>query len=879
LPRVYIGVHTKILFKALRTNFLNILLLTLIFSCSHSLFGQEVVPVKDSISSDSIPKPKEALDGIISHTALDSIVEDVVHKKVRFYNEAHLQYLDIDLQAGYIEIDYETSVISAKGVLDSVGEYTQLPIFKQGNEETVQDSLFYNFETEKAIIFHVRTEQSGIITLGEETKKVNDSTIYVRDIRFTTSDKKNPDYYLRTRKAKIIPNKKIVTGATNLVISDVPTPLFIPFAYFPLTTESTSGFLLPTYTETRNQGFSLQNGGYYFALSDYVDLALTGDIYSNGSWGFRAQSSYKKRYKFNGRFSYSYESNIFGIQGFDDYSKSTNYNIRWNHSQDAKASPNSNFSASVNLGSSRYYQQSLNENNSGDYLNNTLSSSINYSKRFVGTPFNISMGFTHSQNTNTEQINMSLPSLKLNMDRIYPFAPKTGSSKNPLQKIGLTYGLKADNRVQTTDDEFFTPQMWQDMQSGVQQDVSMSTNMKAFKYFTLAPNANYKEVWYFESIDKNFDPQQNEVVTDTVQGFTSFREYNVGASLSTNVYGNVSFTKGRLKGIRHTLRPSVSYSYRPDFSYYYDEVPETADNTSFETYSKYDIGIYGRPSTGLSSSVGISLNNTFEAKVMSKDSTEIEPRKITLLNNLNFSTSYNMAADSLKWSPTNVTGGTTFLKDKLRVNVGMTLDPYALNANGQRINTANISNGGSLFRLTRANLTANYAFSSKDFDGEDAERNTEDNVYDQGSGTEGLLGTNMAANRGPSINESGKKQKEEKQIFYQNKIPWSLKFAYSLNYTNNIGQKLISSNSLMVSGDLEFTPKWLLGFSSGYDFKNKGVTYTQLRFTRDLDSWRINFNWVPFGNRTSYYFYIGVKSSMLSDLKYEKNSQPDQRLF
>ncbi|MGB0778043.1 MAG: putative LPS assembly protein LptD [Flavobacteriaceae bacterium] len=835
---------------------------------------------KDSIANDSIAPKKEVLDAIITHTAKDSIVEDVLGKKIRLYNEGHVQYGDIDLQAGFIEINYDTSIITAKGVKDSLGEYTQLPVFKQGREESVQDSLFYNFETEKAIIFHVQTTQSGIITLGEETKKVNDSTIYIRDIRFTTSEKKNPDYYLKTRKAKIVPNKKIVTGATNLVIADVPTPIALPFAYFPLTQDKASGFLLPTYSETRDQGFSLQNGGYYFAFSDYFDLALTGDIYSNGSWGLTANSSYRVRYKYNGRFSYAYENNIYGIQGFDDYSKSTNYNIRWNHSQDAKASPNSNFSASVNLGSSKYYRESLNENNSGDYLNNTLASSINYSKTFVGTPFNLSVGFNHSQNTNTEQINMSLPSLKVNMDRIYPFSPKSGSASNPIQKIGLTYGLKADNRVQTTDDEFFTEQMWQDMQSGVQQDISASTNMKAFKYWTISPSANYKEVWYFDYIDKNFDEDTEMVVTDTIQGFSSFREYNVGASLSTNIYG--SFGKiGPLEAMRHTLRPSISYTYRPDFGYYYEEVPETADNTSYETYSQYDTGIYGAPSQGLSNSIGMSLNNTLEAKVKPKDSTETESRKITLLNNLNFSTSYNMAADSLKWSPTNVTAGTAFLQDKLRVNMGMTLDPYAINANGTKINVANINNGGSLFRITRANLTANYAFSSKDFDGDNAERNSSENLTDQGSGTEGLLGTNMSASRSPDINDDvgGTEKDKEKQEFFKNKIPWSLKVAYSLNYNNSVGQSEISSNSLMFSGDLEFTPKWLLGFSSGYDFKDNGVTYTQLRFSRDLDSWRINFNWVPFGDRTSYYFYIGVKSSMLSDLKYEKNSQPDQRLF
>jgi lipopolysaccharide assembly outer membrane protein LptD (OstA) len=633
----------------LQTKIKNTLLLGLLLLVQQLGFSQnteEPSPVNDSIPQnkviDSTSVKKEMLDGIILHTATDSIVEDVRNKKIRLYNEGHVQYTNLDLQAGYIEIDYEKNVIQAKGIMDSLGNYTQLPVFKQGRDESVQDSLFYNFDTEKAIIFNVKTDQDGIIALGEETKKVNDSTIYVRNYRFTTSEKENPDYYIFTRKAKIVPDKKIVVGTSNLVIADVPTPLAVPFAYFPLTQKATSGFLLPTYSDTRQQGFSLQNGGYYFALSDYVDLTLTGDIYSNGSWALRTQSRYRLRYKFSGNFSFNYESNIFGLQGFEDYSKSTNYNIRWSHSMDSKATPNSSFSASVNLGSSQYYRQSLNESNQGDYLNNTLASSINYSKTFAGTPFNMSVGLTHSQNTNTEQINMSLPSFQLNMNRIYPFAPKTGSPSNFIQKTGLTYSMKADNRIQTTDDEFFTSAMWDDMQNGIQQDLSLSTNMKVAKYFTLAPSANYREVWYFKTIDKNFDEDLDEVVTDTISGFAAFREYSGGASLSTNIYG--TFGKlGPLQSIRHTFRPSVSYNYRPSFSQYYDEVPETADQTEFETYTKFQGGIYGTPGQGISNSLGISLNNVLEAKVKSKDSTETELEKISLLNSLNFSASYNMA--------------------------------------------------------------------------------------------------------------------------------------------------------------------------------------------------------------------------------------------
>ncbi len=333
--------------------------------------------VKDSLgtkSKDSIIKPIELLESIIDHSADSLIKQDIKKNKIILLNNAHIHYKDIDLTAGYIEINNNTNIVWAKGIKDSIGEYSQLPVFKQGAEESAQDSIAFNFKTERAKIWGVKTEQDGVIIKGEVTKKENDSTIYVQNIKFTTSKKDNPDYYITTKKAKIVPNKKIVIGLSNLVITNVPTPLFLPFAYIPLTKGSVSGFIMPTWGDTAQQGYFLQNGGYYFAINDYVDLAVLGDVYTNGSWGLRTESSYAVKYRFSGNFSFKYENLINSIKGFDDYSKTTNYNIRWSHSQDAKASPNSRFSASVNLGSSTYYRESLNEYNTNSFLNNTLSS-------------------------------------------------------------------------------------------------------------------------------------------------------------------------------------------------------------------------------------------------------------------------------------------------------------------------------------------------------------------------------------------------------------------------------------------------------------------------------------------------------------------------
>ncbi|MFD1294587.1 putative LPS assembly protein LptD [Lutibacter holmesii] len=826
----------------------------------------------DVVAKDSIVKPKETLESIINHSADSLIRQDIKNNKILLYDNAHVHYGDIDLVAGFIEIDNNTNIVTAKGIKDSIGEYTQLPIFTQGAESTTQDSIIFNFKTEKAKIFGLRTEQEGVIIKGAVTKKENDSVIYVRDIRFTTSDKTNPDYYIKTDKAKIVPDKKIVIGFSNLVIKDVPTPLFLPFAYIPLTEGRSSGFLMPTWGENNEQGFFLQNGGYYFAINDHVDLAVLADIYTNGSWGIRTESSYVFKYKFSGNFSFRYEYLINGLRGFDDYSKSTNYNISWSHSQDSKSSPNTRFSASVNLGSSKYYKESLNEYNNNSFLNNTLSSSISLYKKLVGTPFSISASATHSQNTNTEVISMSLPSLLVNMDRIYPFAPKVGGKSNAFTKLGLTYSLKSDVRFNTTDEYFFKKEMFDSANPGVQQNASVNTNLKLLKYFTVSPNANYKEVWYFDRINKTYDQTEDTVVTDTIQGFNSFREVSAGASLSTTVYGMFKFKKGNVEAIRHVMRPSVSYSYRPDFEFW-EEVQQSDDPEDFLDYSPFANGIYGNPGRGISNSLSFSLANTLEAKVKSKDSTQTEARKVTLLNNLNFSTSYNMASDSMRWTPVRMSAGTYLFNKKMQVNLNATLDPYALSINGTRINTANIKNGGSLFRLTNAGLTMNYSFSSKDTKGKDNKR--EQNAIDNNS--DGIFGERLNVSNDRRDNDNQTETKVAK--LYSARFPWTLKVAYAINYSNSNRQNEISSNSIMFSGDVELTPKWDVGVSSGYDFEGGGFSYTQLRFARDLDSWKMSFNWVPFGDRQTYYFFIGIKSSMLSDLKYDQRQLPDKVLF
>jgi len=836
----------------------------------------------DTLALDSI-KPKETIEDIILHVAKDYTIQNAKDKKVTLYNEAHITYTDIDLKAGIIIVDYKKNTLFAKGIIDSTG-YSQRPIFNQGGQESEQDSIIYNFKSKRALIYGLKTKQGEMFTYGKKTKRVNDSTIYVRKIKFTTSEKKIPDYYITTNKAKLVPGKKIIVGASNLVLADIPTPIFLPFAYFPISETSVSGFLIPAFdTGSSARGVGFQNGGYYFAVSDYMDLTVLGDVYSNGSWGTRISSNYNKRYRFNGNFSFNFENNINGIRGFDDYNKTNRFNIRWSHSQDSKASPNSRFSASVNLGSSKFFRESQNQFNVSQTLTNTLNSSINYSKTFVGTPFNMNLTASHQQNTNTEKITMTLPSLTVNMNRIYPFAGKNGVQKTPIQKMGFNYTMQGQYLINTTDDEFFTSKMFETARSGLQHKTGTNTNIKAFKFFTLSPSVNYEETWQFDYIQKEYDITDNVIVTDTIRGFKSYREYNAGVSLSTNIYGTFNFKKGRLKTLRHTFRPSVSYSYRPDFKdKYIQQVQQSADATDLLDYTAFDQGIYGSPSSGLSNSIGISLNNVLEAKVAPKEpDSDEEDEKITILNNLNFSSSYNIAADSLRWSPVSFSAGTRLFKDKLAINLNGSLDPYkvaeASNGSITRINEFN----PNIFRLTNANLTANYSISSADFDKEDKSNSKKSGNGAQDSGD--IIGadinpTDRFGQKNNINSEKGDQNKKAK--LYNADIPWSISLAYSANYNNNgIDGGRIGVHSIMFSGNLELSPKWKMGYSSGYDVEGGAFTFSRFNFTRDLDSWQFNFNWVPFGTNSSYTFFIGVKSSVLSDLKWDKNKPPDRRLF
>lgn len=840
---------------------------------------QQLVTIEnDTTRKDTIKIKKPLIESQIKRKAVDYERIDQKKKQITLYNKAELYYQDIELKAGIIIMDYDKNEIYAGRIKDSLGNYSQLPVFKQGSNLVEPDSIRFNYKTKKALVWNSRTEQNDFRIKAAITKKENDSVYFMKGARFTTAkDVDNPEYYFQTNRVKFVPGKKVVIGLTNMVIADVPTPIGLPFAFFPMSEKSQSGIIMPTYNDTRLRGYSLQNGGYYFALSDNYDLALLGDYYTNGSYGLRMESSYAKRYKFRGNINIRFENLINSERGYPDYSKTNIYNIQWSHSKDQKSNPNSRFSASVNLGSSTYFQQSINQINTGSNLNNTLSSSISYSKTFNSIPqVNFSLTATHSQNTRTQQINMTLPSLQVSVDRIFPFAPKEGIKKGFFKNINLQYSLKGDNRIQTTDSLFFKPQMFREAKSGFQHSIPLSTNFKIFKYFSATTSVNYEEVWYLKTINKSFDVVENKVVDTEINGFDAFRTYSFNSSIGTTIYGTFNFNeKKRIKSIRHVMRPSVSYSYTPSFDKYYDTYAADGSGSIIKEYSRFENGIYGSPLRGNSNFVSFDLNNTFEAKVTDRDTTKLEPKKIMLLNNLNLHTDYNATSDSLNWSPIRISGGTRLFNEKMNINFAATLDPYAISNSGQRINKFNYDANGSLFRMTSSNMTLNYSVSSS----ESGKKKENSQGSRNGGRTDDLFGTNTDfSDRRESQFSQDKEESETSSELFKSKLPWDLTLAYSLTYSNTNRENKIIGNSLMVSANMDLSTRWKLGASTGYDFVQNGVTYTQLRFERDLLSWRMDFNWQPFGDYAFWGFFIGIKSGVLSDIKWEKRTTPDRSL-
>ncbi len=590
-----------------------------------SALVQKKIISKDTlrVSSDTI-QDSSSLKSKLTHYAEDYTEINTKKKFIKLYNKAHIKYDDFELSAGVIYIDYGKKEVYAGRIPDSTGTLSQRPVFVQGNTKTENDSIRFNYETKKALVWNTYTKEGEISLLSEVTKKVNDSVMFVSNVKFTTStDREHPEYYFLARKGKIVPKKKIVVGTTQMWIEEVPTPFVIPFGFFPLITNRASGFIVPNFGQS-NRGFSLQNGGFYWAVNPYLDFTTTADFYTNGSYGVNIGSRYKKRYKYNGSFSYRYENNVQSIIGLPDYTKNTGWHLDWNHNQDSKNSPTSNFSAHVNLGSSKYYRNSTsyqNVTNINNQVNNTLSSSITYTKRFSNLPINYTIGLSHDQNLNEETIRLTLPSFNLNLDRVYPFSVN-GKKKNALQKTNLTYRLSAENKISTTDEFLFKKEMWDGKKIGAKHEIPIRTDIKLLKYFNLNPQIKYTEVWALQYVEKSWNPTANNgngaEVIEEKNGFKSFRKVDLSASLSTNIFGTYDFgKKHKIMGMRHTISPSLSYSYKPKYNQFIKEYEKSPGDVV--EYTPFDLNSYGKPNLIEGKNILLNLSQTFEVKYKDKD--------------------------------------------------------------------------------------------------------------------------------------------------------------------------------------------------------------------------------------------------------------------
>jgi hypothetical protein len=852
-----------------------------------SLAIQSDTAARDTTSRSELGS---AISDQVNYDASDSLIFSMDGGTVEMYNQAVVTYGEINLTAGYIKYEMHKSEVTAYGIPDSTGEITQNPVFTEGEDSYEAKVIRYNFKTQRGFIEEVITEQEGGYLHSSETKKQKSGHIHMKDGKYTTCDAEHPHFYVAITKGISMPGNKIVAGPAYLVVEDVPLPIGLPFGFFPNSRKETSGILIPQYGEEERRGFYLRDGGYYFAGNDYMDLRITGDIYSNGTWGIRAGSNYRWRYRFNGGVNIQYFSNITGFKNVEGlYSKSSDYSISWSHAQAREANPNSNFRASVNLSSSSYDR--MHTRNINNVVTNTKQSSISYTKNWPNSPFNLSASLNHSQNSNTGAVNLTLPKVSLNMGRINPFERKKRvGPKKWYEDIQLSYNSLMENRIQTGDSTLFTNAVWSDMNTGFRHEVPLSLNIKPFnriaalQSFTITPNVSYRGMIYTEQKEKIITGYtETEVdgetvyspdVLDTTYNRLSYAHAylpRISAGLSPKLYGMYQFTgKGRLEAIRHVMTPSANFSYVPDMSGiqpdYYRELYDSVNNELLNTYSIYEGQLYGTPTfNGASGSVSLSLRNNLEAKILSRNDTIDEVQKVKLLDNLNMSSSYNVFhQDSLTpaWTPVNMSGNTRLFNNKLSVSFRGVLDPFGYDDIRTRTAESYYSQTGKIARLTTASLSMGTSFSSKGVGKDDENVEEKDPLLNTAFDNTGIEDPSV-----PTGYEAGIDDYYGDYVDFE--VPWSLKVDYSFSYRKPKEESSIVQ-TVRVSGDLSLTPKWKIGFNTGYDIYSKQFTTSNLSLYRDLHCWEMRISVVPFGTFKSYNFQINAKSSILSDLKYNK---------
>lgn len=866
------------------------------------------IAVNDTIPADStkknIPPRIGDIETTINYNARDSLFFDVNSRKFFLYGETHIDYGEISLEAARTDVNWEENTIKSYYVTDSIGKKIGKPVFSEGADVYVTNDIEYNFKSKRALIKGVITEQEGGFMHGEDVRKNEDNELFIRGASYTTCNLEDPHFSIESSKLKVIPKNKVVSGPFHLKFRELPTPLWFPFGMFPQPKKKASGIVVPTYGEEQLRGFFLRDGGYYFAISDYVDLRLTGDIYSKGASGFKVTSNYIKRYAFRGAVDLSYNKILLGDQ--EDAQEQNDFWIRWSHTPQSRG--NSSISASVSAGTQTYSQNNNLVNQDIERsINSQFTSNVSYSKRFQGTPFNMSSNLRHSQNVATGIMNLTLPDFTLNMNRIYPFKNLVKSSNSPLSKLNFSHNFVAKNELSNSaisepnfevsnanerDYEVinFNARNFSEIQNrsqiGGKHTIPVSTSMNVLKFFTLSPSFNYTDLWYGKELSYTYIESENAVRIDTLSGFSRAGSWSSGASINTRIYGTKFFEGSKIQAIRHVMTPSLSFTYNPDFTDekygVYSTVQTDADSVSNNTtvLSKYEGFAYGSPLGSESKTIGFSVSNNLEMKVASKKDTVTGFKKVKLFDNLGLSSGYNLAKDSFKLNNIGLNARTTFLDGKISINFTGTIDPYIYKFNSETINSSGVrtvdqtqldkyawNNGQGLgqFRSMTTTIGLNLAPKGKS--------NNQANQQN-----ENPLGQGFAA-PGEQTNFEGYTEDEQRELasiqnnpelYVDFNVPWTLRINYSVNRNKTGFEDAAINQSLAFNGSLGLTSKTQITFNSGYDIENDEFTQTRIGVSRDLHCWTMNFDWVPFGRFQSYFLSIRVKSSLLQDLKLEK---------
>lgn len=829
--------------------------------------GVDSLVLPQTNNNDSLKKAgfKPSLfDSKVHYKAKDSIFIDLPARRVYLYGEAEVIYGKINLKGANININFITKEIFAEYTLDSNAAKMGLATFNDGGQEITADRIGYNFETKRAKISNLVMKEGEGIIYGSKVKKDEHDHIYVGDAKYTTCNADHPHFYIHSSRLKIIPGKQIVTGPANLVIADVPTPLWVPFGFFPVRQGRKSGILMPGYGFSPGQGYFLRNGGYYFGISDYFDLALTGDIFTQGTWATRLASSYAKRYKYSGNIQISYANNQRGTPEDVDFTRTRNYNIVWNHRLDQKARPNTNFNASVNYQSPTYQQ--LNSYNPANIIQSQVNSSINYNKIMGGGKYSLGLTTSASQNNQTKAVNLTLPQLTFDVLRFFPFKRKVQvGEKRWYESIGVNYSFNAQNNINTTDSLLFRQETIDNMQNGGIHRAALNTQFKVLKWFSLSPQLSVNEYWYLQNIHKTFNADSNRIEVDTLKEFSRAADFTFSTNLGTMLYGTKYFKNSRkLKAIRHVMTINAGLSFRPDFSDdefgIYKKVRQDTARTEQQLYSKFEGGIFGGPASGRQGSLNFSINNNLEAKWRTYNDTGYEDKKIKLIESFNISTGYNFFADNNKLSPISANARTVLFKQLNILLNGFTFNPYTYDSTGRIEDKYLVNETGQLARLTSGSVAVSTSINSTMFDGKTDER---DKQAPQ-PGVNTLQRAALASN--PYLTSYELALLSNMGNFVDFKIPWSLSLNYNYSYNKPTAVKTITQ-TIMFSGDMNLTENWKVAFNSGYDLKRKEVNLTSIDFYRQLHCWEFRLSWIPLGPRQYFLFNLNVKSSILQDLK------------